>query len=79
MTVRVKKLANQYRMRDAERFALLRSPLTYEPSSSHVVALQQENEHMRNGLCPHGRIPRLVAERMSQEMGKCVVGCARCA
>lgn len=59
----------------ADRYATAKSPLRYEPNAAHVAALARENHNTAIRLCPHGKVPRLIAEAMEMPW----IGCQRCA
>ena len=67
---------------DAERYATaqcsLRS-LRYAPDAVSQERTAHENARLREGLCIHGKLPRLVAEGLSRVLGYHVNGCKRCA
>ena len=67
--------AQMIRNNAAERFALARSPIRYAPSESARSAAVAANAATALGLCPHGKVPRLVALKMNMPQ----LACHRCA
>lgn len=76
------KRGNQLRMREAERFALSKSPICYAPSVASQNASRREAQNLKLGLCAHGKVPRLIAERMvalDPRIKIRSIACQRCA
>lgn len=71
--------ANAPAMREAERFASSVSPIRYAPNATSEQKRLIENQRIAQGLCAHGKYPRLVAEGLSRVIGQKVPGCKRCA
>lgn len=65
--------------REAERFATAQSPIRYAPNATSQQKSAIENQRLRDGLCIHGKFPRLLAEKLSRGLGIKVQGCKRCA
>ena len=63
------------RLGEAERFAIAVSPIKYAPSGAWQVISLAHAENERLGLCCHGKVPRLIAERMKMPR----LGCRKCA
>ncbi len=70
--------ANAPASREAERFAIARSPIRYAPNATSLQKSLIEAENIKHGLCAHGKYPRLLAEQLSQMLGFKVPGCRRC-
>ena len=61
--------------REAESFAIAKSPIRYEPSEAARAVTAKANAATALGLCAHGKVPRLVAEKMNMPC----LACNRCA
>jgi len=60
---------------EAERYAIAKSPIRYAPSEAAKANVVRANAATALGLCAHGRVPRLIAERMGMPR----LACAKCA
>ena len=60
---------------EAENYAIATSPIRYAPSEVHEARLAMENHYLSSQLCPHGKVPRLIAEKMGMPR----LACNRCA
>ena len=72
------RLVQRRKAAEAERYALARSPIVYAVDIIDKEKTARENEAIRLGLCIHGKVPRLIAERMRSK-GLAIKGCQRCA
>jgi hypothetical protein len=75
----VQRLINAPKLREAEKFASARCSIQYQPSRTSRERTAIENDRLRQGLCIHGKYPRLLAEGLSRVLGQRVPHCNRCA
>jgi hypothetical protein len=73
----IEKYVLRARLREAEDYAIRRSPLRYVPAQN--PRFERELEYRAQGKCHHGKYPRLLAEKMTRYLGFKVPTCNRCA
>ena len=67
------------RLREAEAFAIKRSPLRYAPPRRRADEIERESAFLAEGKCVHGKWPRLFALQASKVLGFAVPYCKKCA
>jgi hypothetical protein len=67
------------RLREAEAYAIKRSPLRFAPPRRREGEIEREIAFGNEGRCVHGKWPRLFALQASKVLGFNVPYCKKCA
>jgi hypothetical protein len=67
------------RLREAEAYAIKRSPIRFAPPRRREGEIEREAAFLAEGKCVHGKWPRLFALQASRVLGFAVPYCKKCA